>query len=142
MAQSTWDEIFSAADARVARECSGFTTLIGLAVAPSFVVGGAVGDSKVYFLEEGGDFNDLSERQRKNPPIGGGCSWTTLFHLAEAKGSLLVVSDGVWKYAGYENLKDAAKEIPNAGVEGLRDCVLSRQGGSLPDDFSILGMKI
>lgn len=136
--QSSWDDILTAADRKVAGECDGFTTLIGFAIDEGSVTGGAVGDSKAYFHDGSNVFVELTERQLKNPPIGGGCNSAYAFHLPEFRGSVLVVTDGVWKYAGYESLKSAGAAPIEKIADDLRLATVSRQGASLPDDFTLL----
>lgn len=138
--QTTWDEIFSSADRKVQASCNGFTTLTGFAIDENMVTGGSVGDSKAYFHDESNVFVELTERQQKNPPIGGHCNSAYVFHLPKFKGTLLVVTDGVWKYAGYDTLRDAASGSIKQVIDSLREATISRQGKSLPDDFTILAV--
>ena len=136
--ESTWDEIFAEADRNVQEKCDGFTTLIGIAIDERSITGGAVGDSKAYFYDGADLFIELTERQHKNPPIGGGCNSAHVFHLPEFQGVILVVSDGVWKYAGFDAIRAAAAGSIEEVVNELRTVTLSRQGGSFPDDFTVL----
>jgi len=52
----------------------GFTTLVALLVDPisSFAIGASVGDSQAYVRLLNGRVEQLSARQRKNPPVGSG----------------------------------------------------------------------
>lgn len=136
---STWDDIFLAADRRVRETCAGFTTLIGLAIDGESIRGASVGDSAVYYLDSpSGEFTELTGRQVKNPPIGSGCPVTTPFYLTAFEGSLLVVTDGVWKYTDWDTLKIAAREDPEKIADHLLRVVQERNANRLPDDFSVI----
>lgn len=80
---------------------------------------------------------ELSQRQQKNPPIGGGCHSTT-FLYTEAFECLLAVTDGVWKYAGHEALVQAMFGPVDEAAMVLRAAVIARNGPELPDDFTVL----
>ncbi len=136
---STWDAVFTEADRAVRNSCEGFTTLIGFAVGENTISGASVGDSKVFYHGATDRFIELTERQEKNPPIGDGCNRAAFFSLPEYQGTVLAVSDGVWKYSGFDALREAAsakemEQIPQI----LRASLVSRQGTTLPDDFTIL----
>jgi hypothetical protein len=136
---ATWDEVFAAADQAVQRSCDGFTTLIGFAIDPDSMTGASVGDSKVFVHDSTGAFKELTERQQKNPPVGGGCHRAYTFCLPKLSGTVLAVTDGVWKYSGYEALRDVASTGNVEQIsEILRETVVSRQGTDLPDDFTVL----
>ena len=134
---SAWDEIFSAADQSVREGCQGFTTLSGAAISPTEVSGASAGDSKIFFYQPKKELLEWTARQRKNPPIGGHCTQPTFFCCTEpANGTMLAVTDGVWKYAGYPAIA-AAGELANAReiAEYLRKSISASQ---LPDDFTVL----
>lgn len=135
---SVWDEIFAEADRNVEEKCEGFTTLIGIAIDEGSITGGSVGDSKAYSFDGSDQFVELTARQHKNPPIGGGCGSAHVFHLPKFAGVILLVTDGVWKYAGFDALRACVAGPVEQIVDGLRAATLSRQGGSFPDDFTVL----
>ena len=57
-----------------------------------------------------------------------------------AGGRLLMVTDGVWKYCGYEAL-EASFALPLAALaEHFRSSILRRAGTSLPDDISVVAL--
>lgn len=135
----TWLQILQAAD-RAAALTGGFTTLVALALDADFAAGASCGDSKAYFRHSG--TQELAEwtiHQPKNPPIGSECADAEPFMcLAIGGGRLMVVSDGVWKYCGYEALKAACGVPLEQVVEHLRSAAVARSGAALPDDFSLV----
>ncbi len=132
----SWQEIFKAAD-RAAQAAEGFTTLVGLAVKGGRLCGGSCGDSRAYGIGPAG-LVEWTTHQGKNPPVGSGVAACKSFEGCWA-GRLLVVSDGVWKYAGQEALlaSFALRDGPAVGVF-VRQGALPRPGGPLPDDFSLV----
>ena len=57
-------------------------------------------------------------------------------------GTILAVSDGVWKYAGFEAVGDAAA---SDRIEHIPDLLLTSIRGrgypELPDDFTVLALR-
>jgi len=138
-----WTAILAATDTAVAAS-GGYTTLIGFAAGGNFICGASCGDSKVYIKNKTGKIEEITERQRKNPPVGSGEAIFETYLADIANGSrLLVVSDGVWKYCGYEAIQKVfeSADYSAAPVE-LRDATASRSGGKLPDDFSVIAIML
>jgi serine/threonine protein phosphatase PrpC len=99
---ATWSGILRQADAAVAADPgAGFTTLVGLCVYRGRVVGASSGDSAA-LLVSGGKAKELTAGQQKNPPVGCGAAVAVPFAAAVTEPwRVLVMSDGVWKYAGW-----------------------------------------
>jgi PPM family protein phosphatase len=136
----TWVSICEATDRKVSTfPEAGYTTLIGLTVAPTFVAGASSGDSAVALLH-GDRFAVLTERQQKNPPLGSGaCRPTPLSAQLSEPWKLLVVSDGVWKFVGWERMTRLMRsDAGDALVALLRDAAVESSAGRLVDDFSAL----
>jgi serine/threonine protein phosphatase PrpC len=126
------------ADDEVSRDAeAGFTTLVLCGLTASGVCGVSNGDSAAVFWD-GGKMLTLTEEQRKNPPVGSGGAALTPFALkATAPWKLLLMSDGVWKYAGWGGVADALQSLSGQPLlQHLRDVVKQRHGGILPDDFT------
>ncbi|MBS0657972.1 MAG: hypothetical protein JSR82_06965 [Verrucomicrobia bacterium] len=128
--------IFQAAD-RAAASTGGFTTLVALALGgdSGLAAGASCGDSKAYLqVRPADELTELTFLQTKNPPIGSGCANAQPFKCAATGGRLMVVSDGVWKYCGFEALC-AAGDFP---LEQVVEYLRRRIGPGLPDDFSLI----
>ncbi len=137
----TWLRIMDTAD-RAAALTGGFTTLVAVAINRDSASGASSGDSKAFF-KPGGE-HELSEwtaHQRKNPPIGSESADAVPFVFQTiAGGRLLMSSDGLWKYCGYEALR-AAFDLPiDSMTDHFRTAILGRSGSSLPDDLSLIAV--
>lgn len=139
----TWLNILQHADQETSLT-TGFTTIIGLAVTRDFVAGASSGDSKVFFKHPSRiDLDEWTAHQLKNPPVGSqSADFVPFMCHAIGNGRFMLLSDGVWKYCGYDALKQSF-ELPASSVaDHLRKAVLSRAGSTLPDDFSIITVDI
>ena len=137
-----WREILRGADEAVEENNdAGFTTLIGLCVTPSRVCGASCGDSAA-LLVEADNYGELTIMQRKNPPTGSGRATPSAFDAERTPNApLLMMSDGVWKFVGFERIAALANSYRDVElVWQLRELQLSGNGGKLPDDFSIIAV--
>lgn len=139
----TWRRIVQQADEAVALT-GGFTTLVAFAISHDTAVGASVGDSKAYFKRPTDqEMTEWSVGQRKNPPVGSGSVDAVPFMVGgQDAGRLLVVSDGVWKFCGYEALLSSFAQSQETLTEHLRGALLQRAGSSLPDDFSLIAVDV
>lgn len=139
----SWKDLLLAADF-VTASTGGFTTLATLALDMERALCASCGDTKVYYAPPEGDIVEWTAHQPKNPPVGSGeaCFQTQFLPLAGA-GRILMMSDGVWKYCGYEALQAAFQltEFSKAS-QVLKSAVLSRAGTRLPDGFSVIGIEV
>ncbi len=136
----TWQAIGEAVDRNVSLDSdAGYATFIGLALIPSFVIGISCGDSAVALLL-GDKFVQLTEHQQKNPPIGSGAARLTPFSARlDDTWKMLMMSDGVWKFAGWEAIIEMCRaEEEQALISSLREVAVSSTGGRLLDDFSVI----
>lgn len=135
-----WRNIFDQTDEAVYQDKqAGFTTFISLYVGAEKIVGVSVGDSAALIVNSQGTFKVLTERQCKNPPMGSGNAQPTIFSL-ELKGSwkLLTISDGVWKFVGWQKIVDEALKFRgDTLIENLK-ALAAGPSGLLPDDFTIV----
>ncbi len=134
-----WYVIVNAADQAVwDNEGAGYTTLISLCVSEREVCGASCGDSGALLLS-GGQVTILTENQRKNPPVGSSAAHPVAFSAKLKPGwKILVMSDGVWKYVGWENMaRMAATQGGEPLIAALRQAALDANAGKLDDDFSV-----
>jgi serine/threonine protein phosphatase PrpC len=139
---TTWVEILRRADAAVATDPeAGFTTLIGLSVSVGAVTqaaGASVGDSAA--LLAGDRVLELTVHQAKNPPVGSGGAGPTPFAAAtRGPWRLLAVTDGVWKYAGWEAVRTALTRLAGEELLAALQAAARLPGtGAFPDDFTVV----
>ena len=134
-----WEHVAETTDKSVSdNEDAGYTTLVICCINIDSVLGVSSGDSAAIILNKDGAIA-LTENQIKNPPVGSGAARFVSFHAKlKTDWKLLVVSDGVWKYIGWELLTKVASE--NQGdelISSLRELAAKSNGGRLADDFSI-----
>ncbi len=139
-----WAESLFAADTAVAADReAGFTTLIGLHVAANRVSGASVGDSAAVAVCGDRAPKVLTARQFKNPPVGSGEADFVPFELElQPPWRVLVLSDGVWKYASWDRVWDCAARL--AGEElivELQRAARLKTTGEFQDDFTIVVLE-
>lgn len=141
---AVWRDILHwADDAVLADPDAGFTSLVsfiaGEGVAP---VGASCGDSAALMVHDGTTAL-LTDHQFKNPPVGSGEANFIPFHGSVGlPWSLLAMTDGVWKHAGWEAITDSACELHG---QRLIDTLTTRArlpgSGQFPDDFTLLVLE-
>jgi len=143
----TWLPIARRADRLVqARPGAGFCTLVALAVTARRVSGAACGDSAAALSVGDGATQFLTREQKKNPPVGSGSASFTFFtaRVSPRKPwTLLLMTDGVWKFTGVDPVIEAAISRAPATriVAQLREaaaCNAHILGRSVRDDFTVL----
>ncbi len=94
-------------------------------------------------LSAGEPARDLTRGQRKDPPVGSGeATFTSFSALLAAPWSVLAMSDGVWKYVGWERLVQAVMNSRGeALVEKLQGFARLPRSGRFPDDFTIVALE-
>ncbi|CAA9383869.1 MAG: Stage II sporulation protein E [uncultured Phycisphaerae bacterium] len=136
---TTWCEVLRASDLAVRDDASaGFTTLIGFYIAGGFIAGASCGDSAVLLAPGGGRPSELTANQVKAPPVGsGGAPFCPFGAGLPGSWKVLAVSDGVWKYAGWDRVRTAASSLSGqALIDDLRSGATLPGSGQLPDDFT------
>ncbi len=137
-----WREILHEADdAVMADPDAGFTTLVGF-VAPeagAAVLGASCGDSSL-LLVDGSEPVECTSHQYKNPPVGSGDARFVPFTGPHASPwRVLAMTDGVWKYAGWEAVREAAgSQRGRAVVDAIAARARLPRSGGFPDDFTLV----
>jgi hypothetical protein len=136
---ATWQTVLAGADAAVAADpVAGFTTLIGMGVRDDHVTGASCGDSAVLAVDPAGS-RVLTDRQWKNPPAGSGEAFFAPFAEELVRPwRVLVMSDGVWKYAGWDKINRAARAGGEELLAELQQAARLRGTGQFPDDFTVV----
>lgn len=143
----TWHAIARRADRKVrAHAGAGFCTLVASAVTARRVSGVACGDSAAVLSVGNGATQFLTKDQQKNPPVGSGNAHFTFFSARVSRRkpwTLLLMTDGVWKFTGIDPVIEAAiSDAPAPRViDQLRAAAARngrRLGRSVRDDFTVL----
>jgi serine/threonine protein phosphatase PrpC len=144
MALGAWQSILGSVDQTIAQDStSGFTTLITLCIARGTVYGASAGDSAVAAFNADHSHLVLTDNQHKNPSVGSGAAkFVTFGCQLRCPWTVLAMSDGVWKYVGWEEVVRVA--TTNDG-EAIIDLLLDRARlpgrGVLPDDFTAVVLQ-
>ena len=136
-----WPDILRRADAAVlADKGAGLTTLIGFDVRGDRVSGASCGDSAVLLLDARGKAVEVTARQTKNPPVGCGEAFFVPFAVELiAPWSVLAMTDGVWKYAGWHRIKEAASRLRGEDlIDALKAFARLPGSGEFQDDFTLI----
>lgn len=117
---------------------SGATTLVIVCVTPKRLVGVSVGDSEAWLVTSEGHY-DLTGGQRRKPYLGEGMADPVPFTLPNpGYGTLLVATDGLFKYALPERIGDAALQADLATAARRVADEARLPSGRLPDDIAIV----
>jgi hypothetical protein len=137
---SAWLTALQQADAAVEADAdAGFTTLIGFGIAGGIVAGASCGDSAVHVLCAG-KHHTLTAGQRKNPPVGSGAAFFIPFAMRLASPwKILAMSDGVWKYAGWDRIADSMSHRGGQDlIDSLQTGARAPSTGQFMDDFTVV----
>lgn len=136
-----WQQTFHYVDESVSDDSvCGETTLVAICLTPTRIVGACVGDSETWWINPSGTIQVLTEGGCK-PYLGRGMASPTTFTFPTPQaGTLLVATDGLFKYTDAEQI---ARTVVGGGTDlqtiaaALRDQVRS-SSGVLYDDFAVL----
>jgi hypothetical protein len=140
----TWDDILAHVDRTVADDPhAGFTTLVTFCVAGNHLAGASCGDSALVLAEPRQEPLVLTARQCKDPPVGsGGAVFIPFAIKLRPPWTVLAMTDGVWKYAGWERVHQAAAApAPDEVLRALRRDAGLPGTGALQDDFTLVVLR-
>lgn len=114
----------------------GMTTAVLVEAFSGYISGASVGDSVAWLLgSEGGV--DLTQAQYRKPLLGDGAI-PVAFGPTQFNGRLLIASDGLVKYVGWETIVQVAR-IENIWSAAKALVELPRlRSGSFPDDVAVI----
>jgi hypothetical protein len=105
-----------------------------------FVSGASVGDCEAWLFDQGEPIAITADQVRK-PLLGSGNACPTRFtgHLT---GTLVVATDGLWKYANTKRLAAATRLRPLTSATNAMVNDLRLKSGTLPDDVAVVACVI
>jgi hypothetical protein len=136
-----WTDLLRSVDEGVARHPgAGFTTLVAFCLGETAICGASCGDSAALLLGVGQPDVILTGRQQKNPPAGSGAAEFVPFAARlTIPWRVLAMTDGVWKYAGWEAIATCVAQNPGAEVaRAIRSRAALLRTGALQDDFTVV----
>ena len=135
--EGTWVEVLEQLDHSVS---PGQTTAVIVALGPAGLVGASVGDSEAWWWS-GPSEHPLTRGQRRKPLLGSGEAMPVGFTLeVRGPGTLVLGSDGLWKYVRWERVPEALLHPPKEAVRRLLESV-RYPSGELPDDVSVIVVR-
>jgi len=143
MLPDVWDEILMATDRAVADDpVAGFSTLVAFAVAHGQLVGASCGDSALIVAGAEQAPLVLTAQQHKYPAVGSGAALFMPFATGlVAPWIVLAMTDGVWKYAGWDAVHQVAARMPDDPVAPLRERAGLPRTRALQDDFTLAVLR-
>jgi PPM family protein phosphatase len=138
---AAWPALLRRADNAVrADSAAGYCTLLGFCIWAGALAGASAGDSAVLAVTGDGAPRELTAGQAKNPPVGSGAAQFLPFAAKlSSPWAVLAMSDGVWKYIGWERLVEAVSTLRGeALLAALQDAARLRASGRFPDDFTVV----
>lgn len=135
-ARPTWATLLDELDGDP-RLGGGQATAVLLTFGDAGLAGASVGDSGAWIVD-GDRVVDLTAHQQRKPLVGSGALPVAFMHGPVGDATLLVASDGLWKYAPHAALARAARAPGlDDAARALLDLVRLPDGG-LQDDVAIV----
>lgn len=125
--------VFGAVDRVLASKDGGETTAVVVIVGPGGISGVSVGDSEAWVITPDA-VDDLTASQTRSR-LGSGRAEPVAFSRASLDGTLVMGTDGLFKYASIDAIAKVARDAGTANA--LIDLVRLRSG-ALPDDVAVV----
>jgi serine/threonine protein phosphatase PrpC len=136
--ESTWTDYLNEIDQTIFQaEIWGQTTAVVLALSDRWICGASIGDSEAW-LTTIDDFVSLTSDQSRKPFLGSGASKIVPFRRAHSGGTLVVGTDGLFKYAPSWKICETARQADlNLAASELLELIRLRSG-KLQDDVGFV----
>jgi serine/threonine protein phosphatase PrpC len=115
----------------------GQTTAVIISIHNQQIEGASVGDSGAWLIGDT-DILDLTHDQSRKPLVGGGCMAVRIPLTRFDHGTLLVASDGLFRYASRRDIAHIARGDDLASAARALVNLVRLPGGSLQDDVAIV----
>lgn len=136
---ATWCDFLTQADQDLLDNSAvGETTAVIAAVSDKGIVGASIGDSIAWLVTSAG-YVDLTSHQERKPFLGDGAAWPVPFSHSYSDETVLLASDGLWKYVDAERICAIARQ-PHSLEAIAKQLVDAARlpNGTLQDDVSII----
>jgi len=136
-----WSQTLSMLDRYIHRENEvGECTIVVVAINDGHIIGGSVGDSEAWLFMEDEDI-ELTWNQVRKPLMGSSEATAKSFGPVPFKGTLLVATDGLVKYAPLKQIKDVAINGSAETAAEQLSKIVRLPSGALQDDIAIAVCK-
>ncbi|MGE0403722.1 MAG: hypothetical protein AB7T06_43850 [Kofleriaceae bacterium] len=134
--RAAWRELVEELDADSTRRGAGQTTAIAIEVTADGLSGVCVGDSAVWLITDT-EVIDLAEHVPPKPLVGDGCMVYEVESCFD-RGTLLVASDGLVKYASRGRIAEIARGESLEVATSALITLVRRHDGTLTDDTTVV----
>ena len=132
--------LLASIDRQLAAVVAGGQVAAVVATVTAAGVRGASADDCGAWLVGADGYSDLTEGQVKKPFLGSGQARVLPF-AARLDGTLLLASDGLWKYAPPAGICAAARYPDREGVPRALAALVRLRSGRLPDDLAVIACR-
>ncbi len=137
-----WAAWLAQRDTTLAASSTGLAAAVVLSISVDGVIHGAsVGDCEAWVFAED-EMVNLTARQVRKPLLGDGGALPARFTARVTGGTIVVASDGLWKYMGHKRIGEAAALRP---LESALDALVAGvrlRSGALQDDVGIVVCEV
>jgi serine/threonine protein phosphatase PrpC len=141
-ADADWSIVLRQLDGDSHRLDGGQSTAVVLAVGDDSIRGASVGDSGAWLFRDG-QVEDLTHAQHLKPLVGAGATPVSTITGPLGTGTLLVASDGLFRYARVNDIaRIATGPDLAAAADQLIDLVRIQPAGNVADDVSIVLCRV
>jgi serine/threonine protein phosphatase PrpC len=133
---SAWARILETTDQNLAACLAGETTGVAVALTAAGLVGISAGDSEAWVVD-GTSIDDLTSGQKKHR-LGSGRAVPTPFHRPRLEGTLVVATDGLFRYATADRIAAVVNRSPFADVARVLTELVRLSSGSFQDDVGVV----
>jgi serine/threonine protein phosphatase PrpC len=136
-----WLQLFRATDGTLAKSSVGETTGVVVVLGSHQVIGVSAGDSEAWVVTAT-EVHDLTRGQQTKRRVGSGRAEPAVFAHAALSGTLVVASDGLFKYAASDVIARVVREstISIAGEQLLG--LVRLPSGNFADDVALVLARI
>lgn len=120
-----------------ALKTGGESTGVFVLLTQSSVIGASVGDSEAWAITQQ-EINVLTKGQTRKPCLGTGATSPIVFCFPPLAGTLLVASDGLFKYTSAQAIAEAVRHADLELAAQKLVNLVRYPSGELPDDVSII----
>jgi serine/threonine protein phosphatase PrpC len=131
-----WSHVLEQCDGLLA-PTGGECTAVVACVTAERVIGASVGDSELWWVQDGGH-TVLTGHQHRKPLLGSGEALPVPFELPWSSGVLLAASDGLFKYADSGRIRALCSETDLSTAARALAALPRLASGGLPDDVGLV----
>lgn len=130
-------ELLAYIDRALAAADAGESTGLFVTVSPLGIHGAGVGDCIAWLIDDRGHRELTAEIARK-PLLGSGRACPAGFSLPPTAGTLLLATDGLWKYAAVDSICSVARKSPIEAAAAELLTLPALASGAVPDDIGVI----